>query len=257
MRRSRTIELKLYADWIGELYNDLHAKNLRIYVDVQTSTDDWVMKAIAKNSDGIILMNYDQHEEESDPGPVASQDWFEGNLRRALKVVPKQKLICGMGNYGYDWAVPLPEKGKKPSHARRECGRPERAGGMAARRRCRRRCASQGDDLNAHFAYDDEDAHTRHQVWFLDGVTALNEMRASRQMGISTFALWRLGEEDGSLWSVWDHPSAKDAPQLLTTVPPGNDVDTEGEGDILRVVARPQTGSRTSRHGLRQLHRYR
>jgi len=84
----------------------------------------------------------------------------------------------------------------------------------------------------------------RHQVWFLDGVTALNELRASRQMGISTFALWRLGIEDGSLWSVWDHPSAKEAPHQLTVVPPGNDVDTEGEGDILRVIARPQAGSR-------------
>ena len=238
-------EQKLYAEWIGELHNDLHAKGLRIYVDVETSTEDWLMKAIAKNSDGIILMNYDQHEEESEPGPVASQDWFEGNLRRALKVVPKQKLICGLGNYGYDWAVPLPEKGKKPSQqvvnvddlTVQEAW--QRAADADADVRLN------GDDLNAHFAYDDEDAHTRHQVWFLDGVTALNELRASRQMGISTFALWRLGEEDGSLWPVWDHPSAKEAPHQLTTVPPGNDVDTEGEGDILRIISWPQSGSRT------------
>jgi spore germination protein YaaH len=94
-------ELNLYAEWIGELHKDLHAKNLRIYVDVETSAEDWLMKAIAKNSDGIILMNYDQHEEQSGPGPIAAQDWFEGNLSRALKVVPKQKLICGLGNYGY------------------------------------------------------------------------------------------------------------------------------------------------------------
>ena len=32
---------------------------------------------------------------------------------------------------------------------------------------------------------------------------------------------------------------------LLQTVPPGEDVDAEGEGDILRIVARPQTGERT------------
>jgi cellulose synthase/poly-beta-1,6-N-acetylglucosamine synthase-like glycosyltransferase/peptidoglycan/xylan/chitin deacetylase (PgdA/CDA1 family) len=43
---------------------------------------------------------------------------------------------------------------------------------------------------------------------------------------------------------VWDHPSAANAPDLLKTVPPGADVDTEGEGDILRIVARPQTGQR-------------
>ncbi|HTY84156.1 MAG TPA: polysaccharide deacetylase family protein [Silvibacterium sp.] len=237
-------ESKLYAEWIGELYTDLHAKNLRVYVDVQTSTDDKVMKAIAKNSDGIILMNYDQHEEESEAGPIAAQDWFEGNLRRALKVVPKQKLICGIGNYGYDWAVPLPEKGKKPST------KVVNVDDLTVQEAWQRAADADadvrlnGDDLNAYFAYDDEDSHLRHNVWFLDGVTALNELRASRQMGISTFALWRLGEEDGSLWSIWDHPSAKEAPQLLTKVPPGNDVDTEGEGDILRIVGRPQTGKR-------------
>ena len=32
------------------------------------------------------------------------------------------------------------------------------------------------------------------------------------------------------------------APDLLKTVPPGQDVNTEGEGDILRIVATPQDG---------------
>ncbi len=49
------------------------------------------------------------------------------------------------------------------------------------------------DSLNVHFAYDDNDAHVRHQVWFLDAVTVLNEMRAARALGIQTFALWGWG----------------------------------------------------------------
>jgi peptidoglycan-N-acetylglucosamine deacetylase len=238
-------DLKLYTEWIAELYSDLHAKNLRLYVDAQVSVSDSVLKAIAKNSDGVILMNYDQHEEESEPGPVAAQDWFEGNLRHALKLIPKNKLICGIGNYGYDWSVPLPQKGVKPAKAVTDVD------DLTVQEAWQRAADAdadvhlEGDELNPHFAYDDEDAHVRHQVWFLDGVTALNELRASRQMGIRTFALWRLGEEDGSLWSIWDHPSAADAPQQLLKVPPGNDVDTEGEGDILRIVSRPQTGRRT------------
>jgi cellulose synthase/poly-beta-1,6-N-acetylglucosamine synthase-like glycosyltransferase/peptidoglycan/xylan/chitin deacetylase (PgdA/CDA1 family)/spore germination protein YaaH len=234
---------KLYADWIGELHNDFHAKNLRIYVNVQAGADDATLRSIAQNSDGIILMNYDEHEETSDPGPVASEPWFEANLKRILKLVPKEKIICGIGNYGFDWAVTLPEKGKKPRvvdvddlSVQDAWQRAEDAGADVH---------LEGDELNAHFAYDDEDAHLRHQVWFLDGVTALNELRAARQMGLRTFALWRLGEEDPSLWQVWDHPSAKDAPDQLKRVPPGENVDTEGEGDILRIVATPQTGERT------------
>ena len=236
---------KLYANWIGELYQDFHAKKLRLYVNVQVSAGDWLLKALAKNSDGVILMNYDEHEETSDPGPIASQDWFEGNLHRVLKLIPKEKLICGIGSYGFDWSVPLPQKGKKPSNKvldSRDISVQEawdRASDADADIRL------EGDELNPHFAYDDEDEHVRHQVWFLDGVTALNELRASQQLGIRTFALWKLGIEDGSLWSIWDHPSASDAPQQLKKVPPGNDVDDEGEGDILRIVSRPTPGSRT------------
>jgi cellulose synthase/poly-beta-1,6-N-acetylglucosamine synthase-like glycosyltransferase/peptidoglycan/xylan/chitin deacetylase (PgdA/CDA1 family) len=235
---------KLYAEWIGELHNDFHAKNLRIYVNVQAGADDATLRLLGQNSDGVILMNYDEHEETSDPGPVASEPWFEANLTRVLKLVPKEKIICGIGNYGFDWAVPLPEKGKKPAlrvvdvddlSVQDAWQRAEDAGADVH---------LEGDELNPHFAYDDEDAHLRHQVWFLDGVTALNELRAGRQMGLRTFAVWRLGEEDPSLWQVWDHPSAANAPDLLKTVPPGADVDTEGEGDILRIVARPQTGQR-------------
>ena len=36
-------------------------------------------------------------------------------------------------------------------------------------------------------------------------VTVLDEMRGSAlSLGLQTFALWRLGEEDGSLWNTWD-----------------------------------------------------
>jgi peptidoglycan-N-acetylglucosamine deacetylase len=235
---------KLYANWIGEIYHDLHAKNLRLYVNAQVSASDWMLKVLAKNSDGVILMNYDQHEDSSEPGPIAAQDWFEGNLHRVLKLIPKEKLICGIGNYGYDWSVPLPEKGKKPSNKVLDV---EDVSVQEAWNRASDADADvslEGDELNAHFAYDDEDEHVRHQVWFLDGVTALNELRASRQLGIRTFALWKLGIEDGSLWSVWDRPSAPDAPEQLKKVPPGNDVDNEGEGDILRIAEQPKSGSR-------------
>ncbi|HZZ41048.1 MAG TPA: glycosyltransferase [Acidobacteriaceae bacterium] len=236
---------KLYAEWVGELQHDLSSKKLKVYVNVQASADDAFLALMARDSDGIILMNYDEHEETSDPGPVASEPWFEANLTRVLKLVPKQKLICGIGNYGFDWATPLPEKGKKPSNKVVDVDDLTVQDAWQLAADAGANVHLEGDELNPHFAYDDEDAHLRHQVWFLDGVTALNELRAGRQMGLRTFALWRLGEEDPSLWQIWDRPSAKDAPEQLRTVPPGENVDVEGEGDILRIVAPPQTGERT------------
>ena len=99
--------------------------------------------------------------------------------------------------------------------------------------------------LNPHFGYDDEDTGLRHQVWLLDAVTVLNQMRVARALGLRTFALWRLGEEDDSLWKIWDTPLAVNPLRDLAQVLPGQDVDTEGDGDILRVTGQPQSGHRT------------
>jgi spore germination protein YaaH len=107
-----------YVGFIHDLYADLHARNLRLYVNAMVSTTDDDFRQIAANSDGIILMNYDEHEVESQPGPVASQEWFVNNLRRVLTIVPKEKLICAVGNFGYDWTLSIPNpkdrKHRKP-----------------------------------------------------------------------------------------------------------------------------------------------
>ena len=70
------------------------------------------------------------------PEPVASQDWFVKNLQDALNVIPREKIIAAIGNYGYDWA-------RKQGQRRAPAGsRPQRfgAGRVARGRRSRLRC---------------------------------------------------------------------------------------------------------------------
>ena len=96
-------------------------------------------------------------------------------------------------------------------------------------------------------SYYDEHDHV-HQVWMLDGVTAYNELRAAERAGVRGTALWRLGTEDPSLWSIWDATHPDDATRArLAEMPPGYDLILEGEGDIWRITATPQKGQRTFR----------
>ena len=243
-----------YMALISALYDDFHPRNLRVYVNAPVGDDDWDMGFLAQHSDGILLMNYDQHETDSGPGPIASQDWFVNNLKEVLKTVPKEKLICALGSYGYDWTMPMPPatKGKhKAAPKPKGTVKPIDAEEMSTQEAWQAATDSDAqialdpDSLNVHFAYDDNDAHVQHQVWFLDAVTILNEMRAARALGIETFALWRLGSEDNSLWKIWDNPLQPDPGRELAQVEPGYDVDTEGEGDILRITRKPQNGERT------------
>jgi cellulose synthase/poly-beta-1,6-N-acetylglucosamine synthase-like glycosyltransferase/peptidoglycan/xylan/chitin deacetylase (PgdA/CDA1 family)/spore germination protein YaaH len=240
-----------YITFIRELYSDLHPLNLRLYVNTAVAASDSDLKQIAANSDGIILMNYDEHQTTSDPGPIASQDWFVDNLRRVLKIVPKEKIICAVGNYGYDWTLSTPAPPKKGSHNKPAKPQVLNTEDFPVSEAWQRASDADADldlednSLNPHFEYIDEDTNQRHAVWFLDSVTMLNELRAARQLGLSTFALWRLGMEDNSLWNVWDKPSAPESLQALDLVQPGHYIDIEGEGDIMRVTGLPQPGKRT------------
>ncbi len=231
-----------YVALLNELSSDLHARGLKLYVSVQVRNEDFDYQAISSPVDGVVIMNYDEHFPGGTPGPVASQDWFMDNLESAVKEIPKEKLICAIGNYGYDWVErPKTKTGKlPPSEADKSVSVQE---AWIGARDSEEEVDYDGDALNPHFSYRDDD-NFRHDVWFLDAVTALNEMRAAQTLGIQTFALWRLGAEDRSLWRVWDMPGEANASDRLKDVPPGQDVDMEGNGEILHIEARPTDGER-------------
>jgi cellulose synthase/poly-beta-1,6-N-acetylglucosamine synthase-like glycosyltransferase/peptidoglycan/xylan/chitin deacetylase (PgdA/CDA1 family)/spore germination protein YaaH len=229
-----------YVALLNELSSDLHGKGMKLYVSVQVRNEDFDYKAISAAVDGVVIMNYDEHYPGGTSGSVASQDWFLGNLESAVKEIPKEKLIVAIGNYGYDW-VERPKKGKLPSGVADKSVSVQEA--WIGARDADEDVDFDGDALNPHFSYLDDD-NRRHDVWFLDAVTALNEMRAAQTLGIQTFALWRLGSEDRSLWRVWDMPGEANASDRLKEVPPGQDVDMEGSGEILHIEARPTDGER-------------
>src|SRR5271166_683834 len=231
---------KGYVALLNELSADLHAHGMKLYVSVPAHNVEFDYAAISAPADGVVVMNYDEHYPGAASGPVASQDWFVDNLKFAVNVIPREKLICAIANYGYDWVL-KPNKGKLPPDARDSSVSVQEA--WLAARDSDEDVVFDDDALNPHFSYLDERS-LRHDVWFLDAVTALNHMRAAQMLGIQTFALWRLGGEDRTIWRVWDIPGDAGAADKLRDVPPGQDVDMEGQGEILRIEDRPAHGTR-------------
>ena len=229
-----------YLALLNELSSDLHARGMKLYVSVAAHNEDFDYPAVAAPADGVVVMNYDEHYPDAPSGPVASQDWFVENLKFAVNVIPREKLICAIANYGYDWVL-KPKKGKLPPDEKDHSVSVQEA--WLAARDSDEDVTYDDDALNPHFSYLDEKS-LRHDVWFLDAVTALNHMRAAQTLGIQTFALWKLGGEDRSIWRVWDMPGDVGAADKLRSVPPGQDVDMEGQGEILRIEDRPSPGMR-------------
>ena len=229
-----------YEALLQELSADLHARGMKLYISVPPHNEDYDYPKLAAAADGVVVMNYDEHFPGGTPGPVASQDFFVRNLKFDASVIPKEKLICAIANYGYDW-VRKPEKGKLPADVHDVAASVQDA--WLAARDSEEDIAFDDDALNPHLSYLDE-RNLRHDIWYLDAVTALNHMRAAQTLGIKTFALWRLGAEDRSLWRVWDVPGDQGAADKLRDVPAGQDVDLERQGEILRIEDRPKHGTR-------------
>jgi peptidoglycan-N-acetylglucosamine deacetylase len=229
-----------YVSLLKELSGDLHARGMKLYVAVPPHSNEYDYPAIAAAADGVVLMNYDEHYPGAASGPVASQDWFVQNLTFAKTVIPHEKIICAIANYGYDWVL-KPKKGNLPAGVHDRTVSVQDA--WLAARDSDEDVNFDDDAMNPHFSYLDERSF-RHDIWFLDAVTALNHMRAAQNLGIQTFALWRLGSEDRSLWRVWDVPGDAGATDKLKDVPPGVEVDMEGQGEILRIEDKPAHGTR-------------
>ena len=123
-----------YVALLQELSGDLHARGMKLYVAVPPHSNEYNYPAIAAAADGVVLMNYDEHYPGAASGPVASQDWFVKNLTFAKSVIPQEKIICAIANYGYDWVL-KPKKGEPARGDSRQ--QRERSGGVAGGARFR------------------------------------------------------------------------------------------------------------------------
>jgi len=228
-----------FQHFIHDLALSLHAAGLKLMVALPAADWSYDYKYFASQADAIILMNYDFHWPSSAPGPVVAQDWFVRNIDNILKLVPPEKIVMGIANYGYDW----PAKSKSDPNPVAQAVTFQQAVITAVESESD--IDFDGDSLSPHYSYEDENKVV-HNVWMLDGITAYNELRAAERKHVQGTALWRLGMEDPSIWDIWDATRPDDAIRdKLEVVPPGYDLILEGDGDIWRITATPQSGSRT------------
>jgi cellulose synthase/poly-beta-1,6-N-acetylglucosamine synthase-like glycosyltransferase/spore germination protein YaaH/peptidoglycan/xylan/chitin deacetylase (PgdA/CDA1 family) len=229
---------KDFESFIHDLGTDLHARGLKLMVALPAADWTYDYKYFAAQTDAIILMNYDFHWTSSPAGPIAPQDWFQRNIDNILKVIPANKIVMGIADYGYDW----PAKTKQdPNPIAQSISFQQ---GVVTAVESGADITYDPDTFNLHYSYERD--NRLHSVWMLDGVTAYNQLRASERAGVAGTALWRLGMEDPSIWTIWDAIHADNATRAkLDEVPAGYDLIMEGAGDIWKITAMPQSGRRT------------
>ncbi|HEY3639000.1 MAG TPA: polysaccharide deacetylase family protein [Rhizomicrobium sp.] len=193
--------------------------------------DSWPYAQYAGLVDYTLLMAYDEHDDAAGPGSIAGETWYEENLDKRMAVLSPARTIIGLGNYGYDWS-----EGHGTAVSFQDA--------VVAARDSQAHIVFDDATNNPHFSYLEDD-NSKHQVWFLDAVTAFNQIHAADPYQPAGYALWKLGSEDPSVWSVMGQQYGAPAPAGLRSIPTSPDVDFEGEGEILQVEAHPTPGMRT------------
>lgn len=229
------------AQWLRLLHDTLRSAGLRVSVDLEAGGNPSYWKDIAAASDFVVLMAYDEHYAGSEPGPVASLGWTQHVVKQALRIIPAEKLVLGIGNYAYDWS-----------------GSARTAETLTFQEAILRVRENRADEppqqvidfdpqaLNPTFTYTD-DSGVFHEVWLLDAVTAANQWLLGHRAGLRGAALWVLGSEDPSIWNVLERDRVLQPPdwQALKHIAYPYDIEFSGQGEILSVASMPQSGERT------------
>ncbi|MDR4947437.1 polysaccharide deacetylase family protein [Neobacillus cucumis] len=220
-----------FTGFIAKVSQQFHQHNLLVTIDVPPNNTAFDYISLAKNADRIIVMQYDQHNSQSKPGPIAPTDWVKESLNQLN--LPANKLIVSLGNYGYDWE----ENSKQPAETL-SFGDIMNLG--------------IGTNLQIHWNKQTGNPYLRykingknHIVWFLDGATFYNQMRTAFENGSKGIAVWRLGSEDPSIWNYLNKSKEMNNPaNALKNLTSPQLVHYKGSGEILKIISQSKNGKR-------------
>jgi spore germination protein YaaH len=142
---------------------------------------------LLESADLIMAMLYDQHWSASAPGPIASPDWVARNLGTRVAEVGAARIVAAFPLYGYRWRKSAETEVISFEDARRLTTMTNTA------------------------LVRDHSSETLHatspegwELWVSDRALLEKLVRDARQLGVRSFALWRLGLEDPEIWDFID-----------------------------------------------------
>lgn len=224
---------------------ELAPAHLLVTQDVPPDDPNFDYAKLSEANDLVVVMFYDQHTQDDDPGPIAGQRWVEAQADKVLGPMDPSKVIIGLANYAYDWPVKLGKRQQVVSHS---TGKKLKLGtALSIASEAQTPVQMDDNDLNPFFAYSDTSG-ADHVVYMLDAVTALNEITALKGYQARGAALWYLGAEDPCLWSYFnsDHLTRHPAMDKLSKVTYSSAASAEAEdsGEIMEIASHPSPGIR-------------
>lgn len=148
-----------------------------------TDTAAYPGRTLLSSVDFLVVMLYDEHGENSPPGPIASPEWVTRALGIRASDIGSSRVVAAFPTYGYRWDADSAATVVSLAEAQRFA-------------------------QDAHTTLiRDPSSNTLHadgadwSIWVSDAVLLESLVQRARQAGVTKIAFWRLGLEDPQLWS--------------------------------------------------------
>ena len=225
------------APWLARLGQLLHGADKELSIALEADLPASEVSRLIPLVDYAVVMAYDEHSDADEPGPIASAPFVNRILRRFSALIPPEKFVLGVAGFGYDWKT-----GEASASSVTNAEALSLAQGYRPDDKPSEVIDFDDDALEPTFQYLDDEG-VQHEVWFHDAVSVANDLTLSRSYRTRGAALWALGGEDPSTWAAFGLRGASDPD--LRKVTAARPVEFAGEGELLRIIARPQVGART------------
>jgi spore germination protein YaaH len=183
------------SSFVSALAHALHSERRRLTVVVDGVSSEpaagsslafYDDHAIAAAADTLFVLAWGAHWEGSSPGPLAPLSYVRGVARYLDALPERSRVVLGAPMYGLDWG----QQGAGAYQYAAITDLEHRVGAHPGR---------DGASGEMTFTYTSA-AGVAHSVWYMDAHAVLEVIAIARASGLGA-GLWRLGEEDQSMWS--------------------------------------------------------
>ena len=188
-----------YTDFIERLGDELRAigRELSVSLAPKQSGDQAGLlyeaidyPALGRAADMAFLMTYEWGYTYSEPRAVAPIDQVKKVVDYAAGVIPREKLVMGMPNYGYNWTLPWVEGEAARSLSNSEAVRLANEYGAVI----------EYDELAATPYFNYTDGDTRHEVWFEDARSVSAKLALASDERLRGVGIWNVTRWFAQLW---------------------------------------------------------
>ncbi len=172
-----------------EVYGNLNPKGYKVTVALPAKTYDdkkgsWSgafdYNALSDYADQFVLMTYDEHYPQGEPGSIASIGWVDKVLKYATKELAEDKIFIGLAAYGYDWS-----KGNAKAYTI------SKAYKIAEENKA----TVQWDEKSKSAYYKYTKNGVKHEVWFENEDSIEAKLELVKKYNLKGVSIWALGYE--------------------------------------------------------------